>query len=118
MLSQEKLPASIAVTETRARDATARGAPAFARLLGLAEQRDSSQVARLASFIAGAYNDDAFPFDLFELRAVDTDFADDMLACVDALRWARADLHRLVGDGDARMKAVIERWGLRWPRDA
>ena len=41
-----------------------------------------------------------------------------MLCCLDALRWARADLYTLVPDGDARVRAVIDRWGLRWPEGA
>lgn len=56
-----------------------------------------------------------FPFDLFELRAVDIAISNDMLCCLDALRWGRADLHTVIADGDARVRAVIERWGLRWP---
>jgi hypothetical protein len=33
-----------------------------------------------------------------------------MLRCLDALRWGRANLYTLVPDGDARMRAVIDRW--------
>jgi hypothetical protein len=29
-----------------------------------------------------------------------------------------ADLHTLIPDGDAHVRAVIECWGLRWPDDA
>ena len=54
-------------------------------------------------------------FDLFALRALDIEISDDMLLCIDALRWGRADLYSLVPDGDKRVKAVIERWGLKWP---
>src|SRR4051812_30425991 len=99
----------------RADRATQAGAEAFERLLKLAEARQSGQVARIASFLASMYNAQAFPLDPFELRAVDVDIADDMLRCLDALRWARADLHTLVPDGNARVLQVIERWGLRWP---
>ena len=99
----------------RSSTATAAGAAAFARLLDLAEQRDSGQIARIARFLAATYNGQAFPLDPFELRAVDIAISDDMLHCLDALRWARSDLHTLVPDGDARMRAVIERWGLCWP---
>ena len=60
------------------------------------------------------YNGQAFQLDLFELRAVDIAISNDMLCCLDALRWGRADLHTLIQDGDARVRAVIERWGLRW----
>lgn len=96
----------------RAHDATRKGAQSFARLLQLAETRDSGQIPRIARFMAATYNGHAFLLDLFELRAVDIAISDDMLICLDALRWGRADLHKLVPDGDARMRAVIERWGL------
>jgi hypothetical protein len=35
-------------------------------------------------------------------------------------RTARDDssYERLIPDGDARVRAVIKRWGLRWPDDA
>ena len=102
---------------TRSEDATRKGAQAFARLLKLAEERDSGQIPRIARFLATTYNGQAFQFDLFELRAVDIAISDDMLCCLDALRWGRADLHTLVPDGDARLRAVIDRWGLRWPSD-
>lgn len=101
--------------ECRSREASRVAADAFARLLKLAEDRSSGQIARVARFLAATYNGQAFPFDLFELRAVDVDISDDMLRCLDALRWARADLHTLVPDGDARVRRVIEEWGLSWP---
>ena len=41
-----------------------------------------------------------------------------MLCCLDALRWGRADLHTLITGGDARLRAIIDRWGLHWPSDA
>jgi hypothetical protein len=84
----------------------------FARLLKLAEERDSGQIPRIARFLAATYNGQAFQLDLFELRAVDIAISNDMLCCLDALRWGRADLHTLIPDGDARVRAVIEvRWG-------
>jgi len=99
------------------RQATQAGAQAYERLLRLAEERSSGQIPRIAGFLAATYNGHAFKFDLFELRAVDLAISNDMLCCLDALRWGRADLHTLVVDGDARMRRVIERWGLRWPKE-
>ena len=101
--------------EPRSRDATATGAQAFARLLQLAEQHNSGQIVRVVQFIAATYNGQAFAFDLFDLRALDVEISDDMLRCLDALRWGRADLYTLVPEGDSRVKTVIERWGLQWP---
>lgn len=92
--------------------ATTKGGQAFARLLKLAETSDTGQARRVAQFVAATYNGRRFPFDLFELRAVDHELGDDMLDCLDALRWARADLYRLVPDGEARVTSVIQAWGL------
>ena len=101
--------------EQRKREATAKGGHAFGRLLQLAETRDSGQIRRIALFLAATHNGEAFPFDLFELRAVDEAIGDDMLLCIDALRWGQCDLYRLVPEGDKRVKEVIEKWGLKWP---
>ena len=103
--------------EPRSRHATAAGARAFTRLLALAEQRSSGQIARVVQFIAATYSGQAFAFNLFDLRALDIEISDDMLRCLDALRWAHADLYTLVPDGDERVRAVIDRWGLQWPDD-
>ena len=109
--------AAIADCEARSLQATRAGAHAFLRLLQLAEERDSGQIPRVARFLASTYNGQVFALDPFELRAVDIAISDDMLCCMDALRWGRADLHTLIPDGDARMQAVIKRWGLHWPEE-
>jgi hypothetical protein len=114
MNPREEIEAALDEFQTRSRAATATGAQAFARLLRMAEERDSGQLVRLARFLAATYNGQAYPLDLFELRAVDIAISDDMLRCLDALRWGRADLHTLVPDGDRRMQAVIARWRLYW----
>ena len=118
MNPHEQTEAALDEYQTRSRAASATGAQAFARLLRLAEQRNSGQITRVARFHAATYNGQAFPLDLFELRAVDVAISDDMLQCLDALRWGRADLYTLVPDGDARVRAVIDRWGPRWPSEA
>ena len=117
MTQSEMLTDALDPFAQRSRDATAVGAQAFARLLTLAEQRDSGQIRRVAQFIAATYNGRAFTFDLFDLRALDIAISDDMLRCIDALRWGRADLCALVPDGNARVRSVIDRWGLPWPAD-
>ncbi len=106
------------VMAVRSQEATRRAGAAFARLLALAERQQSGQVKRVAGFLAATYNGEAFALNPFELRAVDVAISDDMLSCLDGLRWGRADLHRLVPRGDARVRAVILRWGLRWPGES
>lgn len=116
-MGHDTINAEIVACDALSLHATHAGAQAFARLLKLAEERDSGQIPRIARFLAATYNGQAFPFDLFELRAVDIAISNDMLCCLDALRWGRADLHTLIPEGDARVRAVIDRWGLRWPDD-
>ena len=99
----------------RGSEATSKGAQAFLRLLSLAEQHDSGQARRVARFLAGTYNSEAFPWDCYDLRAVDEAISDDMLLCLDALRWGQADLHTLVPDGDRRLRELIAAWDLKWP---
>lgn len=65
--------------------------------------------------MASTFNGTVFPFDLFELRSVEVGISDDMLASLDALRWGKADLYKLVPDGERRVLAVIDQWGLKWP---
>ena len=114
-MAQNAIDAEIAACDALSLQATQAGAQAFARLLKLAEERDSGQIVRVVRFVAATYDGAAFPLDPFELRAVDIAISDDMLRCLDALRWARADLYTLVSDGDTRVRDVIARWGLGWP---
>jgi len=107
-MGHNAIGAEIAACDARSLQATQACAPAFSRLLKLADDRDSGQIPRIARFLAATYNGQAFQLDLFELRAVDVAISNDMLRCLDALRWGRADLHTLVPDGGARVRAVID----------
>ena len=93
----------------RAAKAQAAGAQVYARLLHQAEEGSSGQAARIARFIAATYNGTAFPLDL---RAVDVEISDDMLLCLDALRWGKSDLYNLIPNGDERIRAMIKDWKL------
>lgn len=95
----------------RALAATRKGAVAFNRLLEMAEQRDSGQIHRIALFIGGCWNGRRH-FDLFDLRGLDEAIGDDMLAVLDALRWGYADIGRMIEGGDARIEAMLARWGM------
>lgn len=99
----------------RKSESTAKGGQAFLRLLGVAEAGDSGQAHTVARFIASTYNGQDFPYDLYDPRLVDVGVSDDMLTCLDALRWAQADLHTLVPDGYQRVRAVLTRWGIGRP---
>ncbi|BCN13332.1 hypothetical protein RPSD_52170 (plasmid) [Ralstonia solanacearum] len=99
----------------RASKAQASGAQAYDRLLRLAESSSAGQVCTVARFLASTFDGQTFPLDPFDLRTVDVAIGDDMLLCLDALRWGKADLYKLVPDGNARIIAICEAWGLKWP---
>lgn len=81
----------------------------------LSEYRNSGQIQRVAEFLTSTFNSQAFPFHLYDLRAVDVSINDDMLCCLDALRWGKADLHVLVPNGEKWVLRVLEQWGIDWP---
>lgn len=108
----------LALWEQRALQAQAKAAHAYLRLVELAERSDSGQAHRVALFLASTLDGRAFPFDLFELRTLDVGLADDAVACIDALRWGKADLYKLIPDGLERVRAVLQLWGLSSPGQA
>ncbi len=98
--------------EGRSIQAQAKAAHAYLRLVELAERSDTGQARHVARFLAGTYNGERYPFDLFNLRMLDVALSDDALACIDALRWGLADLYKLLPDGERRIAAVITNWEL------
>lgn len=101
--------------DDRARQAQARAAQAYLRLINAAELHTSGQAECVARFLASTFDGAQYPFDLFSLRTLDVPLADDAVACIDALRWGRTELHQLVPDAATRIAAIIRRWGLRAP---
>ncbi|MBA9913582.1 hypothetical protein D7S65_14425 [Ralstonia insidiosa] len=99
----------------RASKVQASAAQAYDRLMRLAESSSAGQVHTVARFLASTFDGQAFPLDPFDLRAVEVTISDDMLLCLDALRWGKADLYKLVPDGNARLLAICQAWGLKWP---
>ena len=98
--------------DRRARDAQSKAAQALLRLLVIAERHDSGQARRVASILAGTFNGAAHPLDLFDLRTLDVSLDDDAMACIDALRWGKADLYKLIPNGHDRILAALKLWGL------
>lgn len=109
--AQEKWMREMKEAEARAEKATEKGTAALDRLLSLAETRDSGQIPRIASFIGACWNGHRH-FDLFDLRMLDLEISDDMLAVIDALRWRRKDIDNMFPDASIRIVRVLERWGM------
>ena len=77
----------------------------------------TGQARRLVWFLAAVYNGSEFPFDLTELRALDTELAN---ACLDYLnydRLGRREVHRHLSCGERELHRWIEDYGIA-PRTA
>jgi hypothetical protein len=73
----------------------------------------TGQGRRLVRFLAGVYNGNDYPFDLTDLRALDTELAS---ACVDYLnydRLAKAEVHTHLPGGGQQMQSILEDAGVQ-----
>jgi len=67
----------------------------------------TGQTHRLVRFLARVYNGNDFPFDLTDLRALDTELAN---ACIDYLnydRLAKAEVHTYLPGGGKQMQTIL-----------
>lgn len=72
----------------------------------------TGQSGRLVRFLAGVYNGYDYPFDLTDLRALDTRLAN---ACLDYLnydRLGRKEVHRHLSIGERELHQWIEDYGF------
>ena len=72
----------------------------------------TGQARRLVRFLAGLYNGEDYPFDLTDLRALDTKLAN---ACLDYLSYDRlghAEVHKHLRDGDRELSRWITAFGI------
>jgi hypothetical protein len=77
------------------------------------EHPGTGQARRLVRFLAGVYNGGDYPFDLTDLRALDTDLAN---ACIDYLNYDRlgkVEVHTHLPDGGRQMEWFIAQHGIR-----
>lgn len=100
-----------AANRTRAHVAT-EGVAALKRLYEIA-LRDSGQCRIVASFLAGLYNGQRFPFDLTDLRCVDDAIFEDCTALLrmDA-RQCEQEIHNYFDNGNERWEKMIQDWKL------
>ena len=72
----------------------------------------SGQAVRLVRFLAGVYNGSDYPFDLTDLRTLDTELAN---ACLDYLNYDRLckrEVHHHLSGGDRALHRWIEDCGI------
>jgi hypothetical protein len=73
----------------------------------------SGQAGRLVRFLAGLYNGSDYPFDLTNLRVLDTRLAN---ACLDYLNYDRLgkrEVHSHLTGGDRRLHQWLEDYGIK-----
>lgn len=77
----------------------------------------TGQAGRLVRFLAGVYNGYDYPFDLTDLRALDTNLAN---ACLDYLNYDRLgkqEVHHHLSGGEQELQGWIKRYGIQ-PRES
>ncbi|GAB3647694.1 DUF7673 family protein [Ramlibacter alkalitolerans] len=91
--------------EMRSHQATELGLAAFDRLLRRAEERDARHTRDILAFVSALWNNRPLP--LNTLRGLDVPVGDDMLAVLDAFRYARLDLVEAVEGGPRRVARLL-----------
>jgi hypothetical protein len=102
--------ARLMMEEISSHEATERGLVAFDRLLRLAEDREGRHTRDIVSFLSAVWNNK--PLALITLRGLEQSIGDDMLAVLDAFRYARLNLAEHVEGGPARVDRVVSKWRL------
>jgi hypothetical protein len=77
------------------------------------EHPGTGQSRRLVRFLAGVYNGGDYPFDLTDLRALDTDLANACIGYLNYDRLAKAEVHTHLPDGGRQMQWFLVQHGIR-----
>ena len=112
IVSGQKLPRTEALHEST--EAIVERARVALQIIEAAIRQNptTGQTGRLVRFLAGLYNGSDYPFDLTDLRALDTRLAN---ACLDYLNYDRlgkAEVHKHLQGGDRQLNQWIEDVGL------
>lgn len=103
--------ARLLAEEYRSHQATEAGLAALDRLLRIADECGSPHGREVAAFLASLWGNQPLP--VGTLRGLDVGTGDDMLAVLDAWRFARLDLHEHVEGGPRRVSRVLGKWQPR-----
>jgi hypothetical protein len=77
------------------------------------EHPGTGQTGRLVRFLAGVYNGNEFPFDLTDLRVLDTELANACINYFNYDRLAKAEVHTHLPDGGRQMQWFIAQYRIR-----
>jgi hypothetical protein len=75
-------------------------------------QSDTGQSGVVAMFLLGLYNGPRFPFDLTELRRLDSSLFDDCILVLTLEKFPIMEIHRRLGISSEQFDNLAERWGL------
>ena len=99
--------ARLMAEEISAHRATELGLGALDRLLRLAEERTPRHSRDVVAFVTAIWNNKPLP--LVTLRGLDQNIGDDMLAVLDAFRYARLNLVEHVEGGPRRVSRILDK---------
>lgn len=97
--------------QKRQEQAHADGIPALKRLFEIAHGH-SGQSKHTAAFLLGLYNGYRFPFDLTDLRCVDTEIFDDCMRVLKMDASPRREVHTYFPNGGKAFEELARRWGI------
>jgi len=83
---------------------------ALTRLLTRAEELGVRRSKRIAQFLSTVDQKDIVVWPARDMREDEVAISDDMLLCLNALRWQRKALMELVPDGNRRLVNVVRAW--------
>ncbi len=72
----------------------------------------TGQSRRLVRFLAGVYNGQDYPFDLTELRALDTSLANASLDYLNYDRLGKTEVHKHLANGERDLLRWLEEYGI------
>ncbi len=99
----QRLPRSEALEEST-EAIMERARPALERIeAAIRNHPTTGQAGRLVRFLAGLYNGHDYPFDLTELRALDTDLANAALDYLNYDRLGKREVHHHLSGGDREL---------------
>jgi len=73
----------------------------------------SGQAKRLVRFLAGLYNGQDYPFELTELRSLDTALANASLDYLNYDRLGKTEVHKHLANGERDLHRWLEEYGIK-----
>lgn len=111
-ITNEQLDAMCAQHEAERAPIIAAGIEALHRLIAVA-QRDTGQSKKCGRFLLGCYNGQAWPFDLTDLRGLDSSLFEDCMAVLRMDRQPEVEIHQRIEGGNAIWTQFKMDWTTR-----